>query len=491
MVFQTAFKRAFCLLTVAAILVAGLCLSVSAQANYTLNLSGEFSTKTNVLTVELILKHPNKISSGLIALQYDNQKLKLASDAQGTVAQNTTGPTPASGIMASLCASDAQKGYVWIDWYTNTPLEPSEDGSLIATIYFILDPSVNHASLSEGSIYPCSDKEFLDNLAGYGSDGGVLICYGSNSYNFASGQIDVDCNYLAKEIPLASNGKEILYLEVTEVYVESGQAPVLPSQITVTYNDATMGTETVGWDYIDPAKYAKNNVFDVYGTVVGCSSRAKCTVVVGKGDTEYIENDGSDTITADNTDKISITGNAVQTESFKVVQIDPSDAVLDPFRKYVGNGYSLTAFLISTQDGGKIATDGKKFNVTIDVGRKYNGQTWTLLRFVNGEITRTDYVVIDGSITVTVADTSLLVFRVPGTTAAKVIKTEREENAPWLTGGKLAAIIITAVGVFAVLAFYFKDKLLSLFARVKQWVIKTIAKIKSTDKKQAEQEDKE
>lgn len=74
-------------------------------------------------------------------------------------------------------------------------------------------------------------------------------------------------------------------LEVNSVEAQStttlpGVAPTLPSTVYVTLENGQSAWLNVTWDKIDPAQYAKQNVFEVMGTVAGTSVRAKATVYV-------------------------------------------------------------------------------------------------------------------------------------------------------------------------------------------------------------------
>jgi hypothetical protein len=60
----------------------------------------------------------------------------------------------------------------------------------------------------------------------------------------------------------------------------AGTAPVLPSSVTVTYNDSTTASLNVTWDSIDPASYASAGTISVNGTVDGTSIKAVANIIV-------------------------------------------------------------------------------------------------------------------------------------------------------------------------------------------------------------------
>ncbi|MBD8080027.1 Ig-like domain-containing protein [Cellulosimicrobium arenosum] len=73
-------------------------------------------------------------------------------------------------------------------------------------------------------------------------------------------------------------------VDPVEVSTFVGVVPVLPTTVTVQYNDGTRASGTdVVWDDVDPADFAAEGTFDVGGTVAGSQIRARATVVVGSG----------------------------------------------------------------------------------------------------------------------------------------------------------------------------------------------------------------
>ncbi|WP_345293452.1 family 43 glycosylhydrolase, partial [Isoptericola chiayiensis] len=70
-------------------------------------------------------------------------------------------------------------------------------------------------------------------------------------------------------------------VEPVEVTVQTGDAPILPDAVPVTYADGSTGTAEVTWDEIDPAEYAEAGQFEVAGVLgQGVSLPASAVVTV-------------------------------------------------------------------------------------------------------------------------------------------------------------------------------------------------------------------
>lgn len=72
----------------------------------------------------------------------------------------------------------------------------------------------------------------------------------------------------------------ITTIPAVEVTTDAGKSPVLPSTVTVNYQDGTSGTAAVTWDVIDPSSYASAGTFSVAGTIDGTALTATCEVTV-------------------------------------------------------------------------------------------------------------------------------------------------------------------------------------------------------------------
>ncbi|MEU4694737.1 Ig-like domain-containing protein [Actinoplanes sp. NPDC023714] len=80
---------------------------------------------------------------------------------------------------------------------------------------------------------------------------------------------------------------QINTIDPVAVSTRVGVAPVLPTGVTVGYNDGSRQSGIgVTWQQIDPASYAKEGTFEVTGQVAGTDKTAVATVTVGAGGPE-------------------------------------------------------------------------------------------------------------------------------------------------------------------------------------------------------------
>ncbi|MBQ6569412.1 MAG: Ig-like domain-containing protein [Clostridia bacterium] len=427
-------KKIFSLLIV--ILLMAMCaLPALAASKITMQIYGDYVEKDRIVTAQIILVHPDTaMSSGLVALSYDREKLSVVSDASGKVSDESSGPVAAKGISTSIKGSDSKRGYTWLDWYASSPISANAKGTTVATVYFKLSPSVNYSAISDYSISACIDGPFLNDLAGYGNDGGVVVCQGNKVYSYFGGDINVRTDFRNQKPPVDSTGKEVKYLEIVEVKTEVGKAPVLPKKIKIVYGDATESTAEVKWDSIDKSAYAKDGEFTVYGTVDGSAIRARCNITVGKGKaTESVPAQNQGTANggtpAKNTNKVTVSGVSVLTDDFTAASVPADDASLENYRKNLKNDEKLVAYKVSAAEGKQLALPGKKFDVTFDVGELFNGQVWSLLTDSGDGVTAQDYTVEDGKITVSVEDDGQpVVFKTKAENAEDQTDTKTEEN---------------------------------------------------------------
>lgn len=84
----------------------------------------------------------------------------------------------------------------------------------------------------------------------------------------------------AKFINPAEPESAIVSVEPVEVTTSVGVAPVLPTVVSVTYDDATTGTAPVQWATIDPASFAAPGTFEVEGVVTDTTLKAQAMVTV-------------------------------------------------------------------------------------------------------------------------------------------------------------------------------------------------------------------
>ncbi|HHV99429.1 MAG TPA: hypothetical protein GXX36_07625 [Clostridiaceae bacterium] len=73
---------------------------------------------------------------------------------------------------------------------------------------------------------------------------------------------------------------KIISIDEVHVTTKAKKAPVLPSKVTVRYDNDTSGQVAVKWDSITPAQYAQAGTFIIEGVVAGTSLKAKATVTV-------------------------------------------------------------------------------------------------------------------------------------------------------------------------------------------------------------------
>jgi len=73
---------------------------------------------------------------------------------------------------------------------------------------------------------------------------------------------------------------KIISIDEVHVTTKAKTALVLPSKVTVRYDNDTSGQVAVKWDSIAPAQYAQAGTFTIEGVVEGTSIKAKATVTV-------------------------------------------------------------------------------------------------------------------------------------------------------------------------------------------------------------------
>jgi hypothetical protein len=85
-----------------------------------------------------------------------------------------------------------------------------------------------------------------------------------------------------------SDPVQINTIDPVSVSTPVGVAPVLPSGVTVGYNDGSRQSGiAVTWDAIDPSRYASDGTFPVTGHVAGTDKTATATVKVGTGEAAF------------------------------------------------------------------------------------------------------------------------------------------------------------------------------------------------------------
>ena len=79
---------------------------------------------------------------------------------------------------------------------------------------------------------------------------------------------------------VATAQPKIISIDEVSVTTKAGTAPVLPSKVTVRYDNNTSGQVAVTWNSIAPDQYAQAGTFIIEGVVAGTSIKAKATVTV-------------------------------------------------------------------------------------------------------------------------------------------------------------------------------------------------------------------
>ena len=153
-----------------------------------------------VLTVTVCAAHPQTdINAGMFALRYNKDQLLLVEDSLAA----------AQGIAVSSIGADTEKGYVWLDWFSPSAVAAADSTSL-ASVRFEIS-----GNLSSNAIQLCDDTVFLDeSLAGYGADGGALLCSGADFYSVSDGGLDT-----AFSMPIADeqgNEQEIVTYKTSD-----------------------------------------------------------------------------------------------------------------------------------------------------------------------------------------------------------------------------------------------------------------------------------
>jgi hypothetical protein len=81
---------------------------------------------------------------------------------------------------------------------------------------------------------------------------------------------------------------QINTIDPVSVSTKVGVAPVLPSGLSVGYNDGSRQSGiAVTWDAVSPGQYASDGTFEVNGKVAGTDKAATATVTVGTGEAAF------------------------------------------------------------------------------------------------------------------------------------------------------------------------------------------------------------
>jgi len=90
--------------------------------------------------------------------------------------------------------------------------------------------------------------------------------------------------------------KEITSIKPVSVTTTVGVPPILPSEVTVVYDDNSEAELPVTWESIDPSKYEEEGNFTVYGTVEGTEIKAVANVTVKASDSVITTLSGTDKV---------------------------------------------------------------------------------------------------------------------------------------------------------------------------------------------------
>lgn len=157
--------------------------SVRAASGPSVSFSGAYSSSQKSLAVTVSVKGGSTpIQSGMFVLEYDSTI--LSSDKNNPVVQGDAIPV--------VKHNDTDNDRIMLEWYYDKPLAASDKYTEVAKLTF----SVKTGSLSNISnvLWLCTDTVYLNRYGGYGDDGGLLLCYGSNDYSEVKGNINVEWN---------------------------------------------------------------------------------------------------------------------------------------------------------------------------------------------------------------------------------------------------------------------------------------------------------
>lgn len=216
------------------------CVTVNASAlpNETkLCVAAQLDDDGKVLTVTVCAEHPQTdINAGMFALRYNTDQLSLMEDSLAA----------AQGIAASSIGADVEKGYVWLDWFSPSAVAAADSTSLASVRFEVL------GRLSSNAIQLCDDTVFLDeSLAGYGADGGALLCSGADFYSVSDGSLDT-----AFRMPIADeqrNEQEIVTYKTsdTEKFEEYSEHIKTDEEVIVFESDGQLAGREITLDVDD------------------------------------------------------------------------------------------------------------------------------------------------------------------------------------------------------------------------------------------------
>lgn len=151
-----------------------------AASNPTLTIEGKYDSSKKTYTVTASITNSSiDVGAAMFVLDYDQALMKT--DAKSVTYLN--------GAIESATYYDQAKGYVGADWYYQPVLGKNSKPTQVVRIVFAVKG--NYADMKSSSIKICTDTKYLDDIAGYGVDGGALICDGPNYYNVASKSVNI------------------------------------------------------------------------------------------------------------------------------------------------------------------------------------------------------------------------------------------------------------------------------------------------------------
>lgn len=239
--------------------------TVFAANPHEMTFTGAYDSSNRTLTVTAsITKSDTNIGAGMFVLNYDEELLST----------DSTKVTYLNGSATSATYYSADDGYIGADWYYNTELTSSDMPVDAVSIEFELKDGVKPYQLTDESIVLCADTDYLNDIGGYGTDGGALLCQSMDYFNVVDGTLDTVLN--------CSPGITITSIDKCQVTTVEGTAPVLPETVTVRLSDGSTDTLSVDWEDVTADDYAAAGSFTVEGTVSYISINAECEVTVTK-----------------------------------------------------------------------------------------------------------------------------------------------------------------------------------------------------------------
>lgn len=154
--------------------------SVKAAENPAVKFFGVYSPSDKTVSVAVSVKTGGTaLHSGMFVIEYDSSYLSSVSG----------NPTVLGDAISVGKMNDVDNDRVVLEWYYDKALPASERYVNVAQMTF--NVKKGRPNDIKDIIWLCTDAVYLDRLGGYGSDGGVLLCYGNSDYSVGKNTVDV------------------------------------------------------------------------------------------------------------------------------------------------------------------------------------------------------------------------------------------------------------------------------------------------------------